>query len=209
MVRCRKQHKGKEKVVRARGKPMHRARTAWCTALISPSKGPARKMRKKNPDRIPPPPPPPPACLQRLIHLAVGLQEPNGNSVHAFSHTLLNRLQCRLAQGLPPANVCPRGVCNLFLGCRAGSPPPPPLVDPHLGGQPPGSPGGVGGGGGAVGTPTYIPQNDAHDTLIILNIHNWGGKNSRKKLPINSGSHQPRFDPFLCFSSIFEFSTKF
>ena len=42
MVRCRKQHKGKEKVVRARGKPMHRARTAWCTArtaLISPSKG--------------------------------------------------------------------------------------------------------------------------------------------------------------------------
>ena len=41
MVRCRKQHKGKEKVVRARGKPMHRARTAWCTgrtALISPSK---------------------------------------------------------------------------------------------------------------------------------------------------------------------------
>ena len=28
----RKQHKGKEKVVRARGKRMHRARTAWCTA---------------------------------------------------------------------------------------------------------------------------------------------------------------------------------
>ena len=42
MVRCRKQHKGKEKVVRARGKRMHRARTAWCTArtaLTSPSKG--------------------------------------------------------------------------------------------------------------------------------------------------------------------------
>ena len=40
MVRCRKQHKGKEKVVRARGKRMHRARTAWCTArtaLTSPS----------------------------------------------------------------------------------------------------------------------------------------------------------------------------
>ena len=36
------------------------------------------------------------------------------------------------------------------------------------GGQPPGSPGGV---GGLVGTPTYIPQNDPHDTLIILNIH--------------------------------------
>ena len=42
MVRCRKQHKGKEKVVRARGKRMHRARTAWCTArtaLTSPSVG--------------------------------------------------------------------------------------------------------------------------------------------------------------------------
>ena len=41
MVRCRKQHKGKEKVVRARGKRMHRARTAWCTArtaLTSPSR---------------------------------------------------------------------------------------------------------------------------------------------------------------------------
>ena len=40
VVRCRKQHKGKEKVVRARGKSMHRARTAWCTArtaLIFPS----------------------------------------------------------------------------------------------------------------------------------------------------------------------------
>ena len=29
-----------------------------------------------------------------------------------------------------------------------------------------------GGGGGSVGTPTYIPQNDPHDMLIILNIHN-------------------------------------
>ena len=42
-----------------------------------------------------------------------------------------------------------------------------------------GLPGG-GGGGGAVGTPTYIPQNDPHDTLIILNIHNWCKKNSKK-----------------------------
>ena len=32
-----------------------------------------------------------------------------------------------------------------------------------------------GGGGGLVGTPTYIPQNDPHDTLIILNIHRWMG----------------------------------
>ena len=35
--------------------------------------------------------------------------------------------------------------------------------------------------GGLVGTPTYIPQNDPHDTLIILNIHNWGKKIFQKK----------------------------
>ena len=29
MVRCRKQHKGKDKVVRARGKRTHRTCTAW------------------------------------------------------------------------------------------------------------------------------------------------------------------------------------
>ena len=43
-----------------------------------------------------------------------------------------------------------------------------------------------------MGTPTYIPQNDPHDALIILNIHNWGKKNFQKKLPISSCSHQPR-----------------
>ena len=32
MVRRTKQHKGKEKLVCARGKCPHRARTAWCTA---------------------------------------------------------------------------------------------------------------------------------------------------------------------------------
>ena len=52
-----------------------------------------------------------------------------------------------------------------------------------------------GGGGGSVGTPTYIPQNDPHDALIILNIHNWGENFFQKNLPINSGSHQPRSDP--------------
>ena len=52
-----------------------------------------------------------------------------------------------------------------------------------------------GGGGGSVGTPTYIPQNDPHDTLIILNTHKWGKIFFQKKLPINSGSHQPRSDP--------------
>ena len=46
-----------------------------------------------------------------------------------------------------------------------------------------------------MGTPTYIPQNDPHDALTILNIYNWGKKNFRKNLPISSGSHQPRSDP--------------
>ena len=34
--------------------------------------------------------------------------------------------------------------------------------------------------GGSVGTPTYIPQNDPHDALIILNIHKWGKQNLQK-----------------------------
>ena len=46
-----------------------------------------------------------------------------------------------------------------------------------------------------MGTPTHIPQNDPHDALIILNIHNWGTKVFQKNLPISSGSHQPRSDP--------------
>ena len=46
-----------------------------------------------------------------------------------------------------------------------------------------------------MGTPTYIPQNDPHDTLIILNIHNWGKIFFKKNLPISSSSHQPRSDP--------------
>ena len=46
--------------------------------------------------------------------------------------------------------------------------------------------------GGLVDTPTYIPQNDPHDALIIWNIHNWGKKFFRKNFPISSGSHQPR-----------------
>ena len=45
-----------------------------------------------------------------------------------------------------------------------------------------------------MGTPTYIPQNDPHDALIIWNIHNWGKKIFRKNFPISSGSHQPRSD---------------
>ena len=58
---------------------------------------------------------------------------------------------------------------------------------------------------GSVGIPTYIPQNDPHDALIILNIHKKGKKIFHKKLPISSDPHPG----FLCFSNIFEFSTKF
>ena len=56
--------------------------------------------------------------------------------------------------------------------------------------------GGGGGGGGrwvgrsaggvprgwSVGTQTYIPQNDPHDALIILNIHKWGKNFFRKTI---------------------------
>ena len=98
--------------------------------------------------------------------------------------------------------MCDPKGCATILGVVGGGggrgDPPHPLVDPNLGGRrvgrsAPGSRGG--GGGGAVGTPTYAPQNDPHDTLIILNIHNWGKQFFSKKLPINSGSHQPRSDP--------------
>ena len=46
-----------------------------------------------------------------------------------------------------------------------------------------------------MGTPTYVPQNDPHDALIILNIYKWVKKYPRKNLPISSGCHQPRSDP--------------
>ena len=78
---------------------------------------------------------------------------------------------------------------------------------PQLGAKTFGGLGGGGGGrwvgrsaagvprGGSVGTPTYIPQNDPYDALIILNIHKWGKRFFQKKLPIRLGSHQPRSDP--------------
>ena len=71
--------------------------------------------------------------------------------------------------------------------------------------------------GGSVGTPTYKAQNDPHDALIILNIHKWGKKISEKicplaQAPISQGQTRrsgqgSKF--FLCFSNIFDFSTKF
>ena len=90
----------------------------------------------------------------------------------------------------------PEGCATVWGVVRVGGtpPPPPPWLTQTLGvggwgGQPPGSL------GGSVGTPTYIPQNDPHDALIILNLHNWDKKNFQKKLPITLGSHQPRSDP--------------
>ena len=45
--------------------------------------------------------------------------------------------------------------------------------------------GGGWGGGGSAGTPIYIPQNDPHDALIILNIHKWGKCFSKLFPPIS------------------------
>ena len=83
--------------------------------------------------------------------------------------------------------------------------------------------GGVGGLAGQLpgslerGTPTYIPQHDPHDMLVILNIHKWVEIFFRKifplaQAPISQGRTQrsgqgSKF--FLCFSNIFKFSTKF
>ena len=66
--------------------------------------------------------------------------------------------------------MCEPEGCATVLGAVGGGGGA--LVDPNLGGRrvgwsatrlPP--------GGGGGGTPTYIPQNDPHDTLIILNMH--------------------------------------
>ena len=88
---------------------------------------------------------------------------------------------CRLQHRLVRAGVC---ICRIIFltGGRGGG----------VGGSgrsAAGVPGG--GGGGFVGTPTYVPQNDPHDVLIILNMHSWGNC-FRQNLPISSGSRQPR-----------------
>ena len=53
---------------------------------------------------------------------------------------------------------------------------PPPFIDPNPGGmRVVRSAAGVPrGGGGSAGSPTYVPQNDPHDALIILNTHSAG-----------------------------------
>ena len=40
-----------------------------------------------------------------------------------------------------------------------------------------------------MGTPTYIPQNDPHDALIIWNIHKWGKNCFQKKILLPSAVH--------------------
>ena len=67
---------------------------------------------------------------------------------------------------------------------------------------------------GSVGTPTYIPQNDPHDTLIILNMHKWGKIFVNKicpstEAPISPPRGRVRVKSFFMVSSIFEFSTSF
>ena len=69
-------------------------------------------------------------------------------------------------QGGRPVQILDPSRVRRLLGVRRGG---------GVGGSA-GQPSGYSGGGGSVGTPTYIPQNDPHDALIILNIHNWGNK---------------------------------
>ena len=83
------------------------------------------------------------------------------------------------SQGRLLARTRPRRVFNHFRGSRA----PPPFVDPIPRGRRVGrsATGVPRGGGRSVGTPTYIPQNDPHDALIILNMHKWVQEILQKK----------------------------
>ena len=76
----------------------------------------------------------------------------------------------------------PEGCATVLevVGGRGGGFPPP-LVDPNIGGSAGRAVSRWAPQGGLVGTPTYIPQNDPHDALIILNIHNWDKKIFSKK----------------------------
>ena len=96
------------------------------------------------------------------------------------------------ARGAACLNSRPQPGAKTFGGLEGGG-------VGGLAGQPPGSP-----GAGSVGTATYPPQNDPHDALIILNIHNWGKKNCPlAQAPISQGptSRSGRGSIFfLCFS---------
>ena len=76
----------------------------------------------------------------------------------------------------------PDGCATILWAVGGGGDPPPPCLTPTLGvggsgGQAEDSP-----GGGSVGTPTYLSQNDPHDTLIILNMHKWGKNIFKRKI---------------------------
>ena len=113
--------------------------------------------------------------------------------------------------------MCDPHGCATALGAVEGADPtrPPWLTRPlgvnGSGGQPSGSL-----GVWPVGTQTYIPKNDSHDMLIILNTHK-SGKNFAKQIcrssqaPISQGptrSPGRGKNPLLGYSGTFEFSTK-
>ena len=123
------------------------------------------------------------------------------------SHPIPSPLQAPHPRGAACSDIEPQPGVKTFAG-----------LEREGGGGSAGQLPGPQGGGGSVGTPTYRPQNDPHDVLIILKIHDWGKKKSRKNLPINSDSPLAKVQPggrvggqkcFLWFSPIFELSTKF
>ena len=86
---------------------------------------------------------------------------------------------CGCGGGLPPPyRLCPtQGHAVTHKGGRPVRILTPPTVSENFGesggGGEGGSAAGIPGGGGSVGTPTYIPHNEPHDALFILNIDNW------------------------------------
>ena len=80
-------------------------------------------------------------------------------------------------RGVLPARVRPCG-CSTVSGVVEGAGDHPyHFVDPNQ------SAAGLLQRGGGVRTPTDIPQLDPHDTLIILDLHNWGRKFVQKNSP--------------------------
>ena len=190
MVRCRKKHKGK--VVRARGKRPHRARTALCTARTARA----------------------PFFLQACQRIQ---RRPSSSSAPLSLSGAAGVGYCRTTQDTPRHSGAVRDVClcnvdrPLLMAQSPGTPPQPqPLRHPSepgssclqwqkgakcpsTGGRSDSNPdpnplpnflGPVVGGaqwGGVPGTPTYVPQNDPLVALIISNTHMWGFL--EKKLP--------------------------
>ena len=69
----------------------------------------------------------------------------------------------------------PEGCATVLRAAGGGGGHPPPLwLTQNVGGRRVGRSAAGLPGGWSVGTPTYTLQNDPHDTLIVLNTHNWG-----------------------------------